>query len=658
MADTMDTGAQSALFTARVGTEQLNMLYDKLNRYKAGKHSVERRAIAAEEWWKLHNDRRIRKDGIEQPGELPRSSGWLHNVIVSKHADAIEAYPEPYILPREEGDKREAHMLTDVLPCVLEQNDFEGIYSDEQWQKLKTGTGIFKVIWDKNKLNGLGDIAIKRISLLNLFWEPGVTDIEDSRYVFETNLVDNEILKQMYPQLTDRALGKSFVQSKFLYDDNVDTSGKSTVIDCYYKTYRGGKKILQYIQFVGDVVLYATEDDRQRPTAPVEQEDEDGNAVVVDAPVAPSMAERGLYDHGMYPYVFDALFPVEGSPCGYGYIDLGRDAQEEIDVLGKAIADNAVASATPRYFVNESGKVNENEFMDFRKPLVHVNGMVDASDYMAVTVPTLPAGSVNYRQQKIDELRQITGNTEAATGVASNSVTAASAIAALQEASGKGSRASTLGSYNACRKIFNLCIELIRQFYDLPRTFRIVGQYGADEFVQYDNSGLQLQQQTGMGGADFGFRLPVFDIKVGAQKKNTYTKLSQNELALQLYQLGFFNVQNVDQALGCLDMMDFDDKDELMRKLSQGATIYNRMIEYQKLAITLAMQYRPDLVEGLSADIQQGLATDGVLQMNGDRDIDMADGRTAAETRVDNARKTASERSQPNSGEVIAEDRR
>ena len=46
-------------------------------------------------------------------------SGWLHNVIVSKHADAIEAYPEPNILPREESDRAEAKVLSAIIPCVL-----------------------------------------------------------------------------------------------------------------------------------------------------------------------------------------------------------------------------------------------------------------------------------------------------------------------------------------------------------------------------------------------------------------------------------------------------------------------------------------------------------------------------------------------------------
>ena len=146
-----------------------------LQKYKAGKASVERRAVAAENWWKLRNSAEERRSSAEEGFQA--ASGWLHNVIVSKHADAMDAYPEPNILPREPGDRQEAWVLQKILPVILEQNEFEKTYSECMWQKLKTGTGVYRVGWDPEKAGGLGDIAIERVDLLNVFWEPGVRDI-------------------------------------------------------------------------------------------------------------------------------------------------------------------------------------------------------------------------------------------------------------------------------------------------------------------------------------------------------------------------------------------------------------------------------------------------------------------------------------------------
>lgn len=638
----------------KIGKEQLFAFMETLKKYKAGKHRLEARVIESEEWWKLHNNQIARvKDGIEQPGELRNASGWLHNVLVSKHADAIEAYPEPNILPREQGDKEEAKRLSSILPCILEQNHFEEVYDEAQWQKLKTGTCVYSVVWDAGKLNGLGDISIGTVSLLNIFWEPGIKDIQESLYVFTTKLVDNAILKEKYPQYADKFEAQGdFVPAKFLYDDRVDTTDKSTVIEVYYHTTNGeGKRVLQYCQFVNDIVLYATENDTEQPTKPqTAVNPETGAAEVIQVPSGLPASERGIYDHAQFPFVFDVLFPIEGSPCGYGYVDLCKGAQEQIDTMGKAMVDNAVANSTPRYLSKQSGGINEAEFMDLRKPIVHYSGT--GADILPINTTSLQGNSLNYYNAKIEELRQVSGNTESATGQATSGVTAASAIAALQEASGKGSRASTLSSYRAFGRINELQIELIRQFYDMPRTFRIIGQRGAEEYISYTNAQLQAQYQGSIGDIDLGFRLPVFDIKVSAQKKNVYTKVAQNELALQFFQLGFFNPQFSDQALACIEMMDFDDKDKISQMIAQNGTMYQQLLLYQQLALSLAQASgRTDIVQGLASQITgqpvETFTGSGEKAANLSQSDNISGIESEEHTRVKAAREQSNKASQP-----------
>lgn len=572
-----------------IGPEQVRRLTEILQRYKAGKAATERRILSSEQWWKLRNSWEERdKATMASPGFKSRS-GWLHNVITSKHADAMESYPEPNILPREEGDRQEARMLSAIVPCVLEQNEFERTYSDAMWQKCKTGTGVYKVVWDPGKLNGLGDISITRVNLLNLYWEPGLEDIQRSRYFFHTELADRDLLQEQYPELEDTLKGQNILSTRFLYDDTVSTDGKVTVVECYYHKLVAGKKTLQYVRYVGDQVLYATEND-------------------------PELRERGLYDHGLYPYVFDALYPIEGSPCGYGYVDLCRNPQTEIDLLRTAIVKNAMAGATPRYFVRSDGGINEQELLDISKPLVHISGNLGEDSIRAMEYTALQGNYISVLQETVQELRETSGNTETATGTApGGGITAASAIAALQEASGKGSRDATLASYRAYTGIVGLVIELIRQFYDMPRQFRILGEQGGEEYVTYTNAGLKPQPQGMAFGEDMGFRLPVFDIKVSAQKKSAYTKMSQNELALQFYQLGFFSPDAVDQTMLCLEMMDFDGKDGMMQRVAQQGTLRDKLGQYMQLALTLAAKAAPEMVQGLSQDILQTMGGGAVI---------------------------------------------
>ena len=598
---------------AAIDKEKLQKLTQTLQKYKTGKARLERRVVAAENWWKLRNGVEERKNTELNDGGFRSKSGWLHNVIVSKHADAIEAYPEPNILPREPDDEQEAKSLSSIIPVVMEQNKFEDVYSDAVWAKLKTGTGVYKVVWDAQKHNGFGDIAIQTVDLLNLFWEPGIKDIQQSKYVFHTNLVDNDILESQYPQLKDKLKSNTFTTTKFLYDDAVPTDGKSTVIDCYYKRWEQGKTVLHYVKYVNDEVLYSTENEGTT-----------------------------LYDHGLYPFVFDVLFPVEGSPCGYGFVDLCQNPQTAIDLMDTAFIRNTMVGAMPRYFRRQDAGVNVDEFLDLSKPIVTVDGNLGDDSLRIIDARPLPGNYIDYQRGRVNELRETSGNTETANGSTSQGVTAASAIAALQESSGKGSRDSTKTSYRAYSEIINLVIELIRQFYDIPRRFRIMGELGAQEFITFSNAGIRPQPQGTLAGQDLGMRLPVFDVEVKAQKASSYTKMSQNEPALQFYNLGFFNPQNADQTLMCLGMMEFDGKDRLQQQVRRMGTVYDQMIMWQQMAISLAAKHEPQMAQGMMANI-----TGQPMPQKIDGNAGMPEDPTGETTRVTNARAQARGASQP-----------
>ena len=543
-----------------IGKEQVHEAQLTLNKYKEGKANLEQRIIENEQWYKLRHWECMRK---EKTNQVEPSSGWLFNSIANKHADAMDNFPSPNILPREEGDKAEAEMLTSIVPVILEQNDFEETYDNVWDYKLKAGTGVYGVFWDGEKLNGLGDISIKKVDLINLFWESGITDIQKSRNLFHVELKDNDLLVGAYPQLEGKLSNATMDISKYVYDDSVDTNNKSAVVDWYYKKNQNGKVVLHYCKYVNDVVLFATENE-------------------------PEYADRGWYDHGMYPFVFDPLFSVEGTPCGFGYIDIGKSAQEYIDRGNQAIMQNMLANAKPRHFVRTDGSVNEEEYADLTKDFVHVDGNLGQDSILPIQGKPLNNIYVEVINNKIDELKEVTGNRDISTGGTTSGVTAASAIAAMQEAGSKLARDNNKASYRAFRKVCLMVIELIRQFYDLPRCFRIMGENGAARYVQYSNAGIQPQFQGIEMGVDMGFRIPLFDIEITAQKQSPYSKMSQNELALQFYSAGFFDPQMADQALVCLDMMDFDRKEFIMQKIAQNGGMYQQMLLMQQQMLQLA----------------------------------------------------------------------
>ena len=587
----------------KVDSEVVRRASEILQKYKKGKANLEKKIIANEEFWKLRQWNYM-NDGNSE--DFKPATAWLWSCIQSRYSDAMDSFPTCNFQPRQQDDKAEAVMLSSIVPIILEQNRYEDVYSDVVWYTLKHGGSIQGVFWDGSKHGGIGDIAIKKIDFINLFWEPGITDIQESQNIFNTELVPNNILEQRYPQVRGKLNGETLTLAKYIYDDNVDTSDKSVVIDWYYHTYVKGKKTLQYVKYVNDIVLYATENEIVGPEK-VTVDPETG--VPLTIPLGKPMAETGLYDHAMYPFVTMALYPVEGSICGYGITDIGRDTQIQIDQLNKAIVDNAIEGASPRYFVRDDGSINIKEYNDKSKKFVHVEGNIGEENIRPIDSKRLDSIYVNYLTQKIDELKAITSNQDANNGVAPSGITAASAIAALQETAGKNARSTNKGFYRAYRDVCYQIVELIRQFYDVPRTFRINPDGMNEQFVSYNNAGIKPQGQQTMG-MDTGLRLPEFDIDVTSEKANPYKKMEINELALSFYNAGFFNPQFTDQALACLGMMDFAKKDEVMRKISENGTLQEMLLLYQQMALQFANQIDPALAEQVAQQIlgQGGMA--------------------------------------------------
>lgn len=539
-----------------INKETISKANTILQEYKKGKSNLETKIIANEQWYKMRHWDQVKKTN----SDVSPASGWLFNCIANKHADVMDNYPAPNVLPREKDDKAEADMLTSIIPVILEQNDFEETYSNVMYDKIKTGTGVYGVYWDNTKNNGLGDISVTQVDLLNLFFEPGITDIQDSTNVFHVKLIDNDVLVGNYPELEGKIGGKSFAIAEYMYDDTVDTSNKSVVVDWYYKKAVGTKTVLHYVKYVDDNILFATENDEE-------------------------FCNDGWYDHGKYPFIFDVLFPVKGTPTGFGYIDIGKDAQEYIDRGNQAILENMLVNSKPRYFVRKDGSVNEEEYADLSKSFIHTDGNLGSDSIMPVTNNGLNGLYVTIVNNKIDELKETTGNRDISTGGTTSGVTAASAIAAMQEAGSKLSRDNGKGTYRAFRRLVLMLIELIRQFYDMPRCFRIMGEDGSQRFIEYTNRALATSEQMGINPEEF--RAVLFDVEVSAQKQSPYTKMSQNELALQLYSAGMFNPTMSDQALACLDMMDFGRKSFVQEKIAQNRTMFDyiQQLQQQQVAI-------------------------------------------------------------------------
>ena len=543
-----------------IGAEEVARAEQILQKYKVGKAALDQRLVDNELWFRMGHWKNYQNPMME--GKPQPSSGWLFNSIANKHADAMDNYPAPNVLPRAPDDEQTARVLSSVLPVVLEQADYEQVYSDTWWRKLKQGTGVKGVFWDPEQRGGVGEITVRPMNLLMLYWEPGVDDIQASPNFFSLSLEDTDQLTERWPQLEGHSTSALEVPH-YLHDGGLDTNGKSVVVDWYYKKRNAeGRRVLHYCKFCNGVVLYASEND-------------------------PEYAGRGFYDHGQYPFVFDPLFVEEDSPAGFGYIDVMKECQTAIDRMNHAMDENVLLSSKQRYVLSDAAGVNEEELADFSRDIVHVVGRLGDDSFRPLQTTGLQGNSLSYRNSRIEELKEISGNRDMTQGGTAGGVTAASAIAALQEAGSKLSRDMLKSAYRAFAKECYLIMDLMRQFYDEERVFRIIGETGRSEFVHFSGAALRAQALPDVGGVELGSREPIFDIVVSAEKKSTFSRLSQNETAKECYQLGFFAPRNADAALAALEMMDFEGIEKVRQRVRQNGTLAQQLEQLQSQLVQL-----------------------------------------------------------------------
>jgi len=479
-----------------------------------------------------------------------RKGAQALNVIMNKHADAMDNYPEIICLPRAQDDEQAAKTLNSVIPCIHKRNGFIRTYSDEQLDKFVGGCGCYAVLWDKTAENGLGDIAISRVDILNLFWEPHIENIQDSANVFFARYYDEEGIRKVYPELESVSTASLGLVEHETYDNSNKSNDKVILIDWYYK--KNGE--LHLCKFVGDHILYSSENEG-----------------------------KPIYDHGKYPFVLEPMFRLRDTPVGFGFMDVVRAPQNQLDELKHDMLVNIKVNSQPRVYANTGVGVNNDDMTDLDKTVIEVNGQLQGN-IAPVESKELASGAWSLYDRLSNEIKETSATNDASNGASAAGVTSGSAIAALQEAGGKVSRDSNKLAQEAMTELAQLEIELMRQFYNLPRIFRITGENNQTTYEEFDNTDLRKQPltYTDTDGQTVNYtdedgnileRLPIFDIDVKAQKASPFATAAQNEMMMNLFQMGAFNPQAADATLVMLDGMTFEGKEKLIEKIKQNQTL-------------------------------------------------------------------------------------
>ena len=526
---------------SKITPEFIEKALSAYDTYKNDKQLFNDRICENEKWYRKWHE--VNQNGEYDGTTLTSATAFVFSAIENKFADAMDNYPHPKILEREPNDTKAAQMLSKILPVQLDISKFKKCYKQNWRKKLKYGTAVYGVFYNRET----EEIELRSLNILGIYCDMNLQDVQESQFLFITQAFDNEILKAKYPKFADLFEGDASVET---YSGNTVAKDKSEIIDCYYKKSDGSVHLMK---FARNTLIEASEE-------------------------TPGY-ESGLYAHGKYPVVFDCLYQSDDSPFGYGITDIIRNPQMYIDKLDGIILKNAALSGKQRWLVRDKGSINEEEFKDWSKDVIHVDGSLDETHIRPFQAQSISDFILNHRAEKILELKEVIGNRDFQQGATASGVTAASAINILQQSGEKLSRVMIDDSFDVYAEIISICIELIRQFFTKERIYRITNDLGNVEFVEFSNRYLINPDKDYLG-------FPIsnrpskaeFDIEIIPERQSPTSRETNNQLILELWKSGILSNTSPDMAIVILESMNFDGKEriieqlKLMKRKAEGGT--------------------------------------------------------------------------------------
>ncbi len=545
-------------YTGNIDPSFIAKAFSAFEEYRGEKADLEQRIRENNIWyksqyWNIQN----------QNSDTEPATAFIFNAIENKYAEAVDNFPEPVITERCLGDEQTAKLLSKILPLQLEICNFKSCYKNNWRRKLKHGTAIYGLFYNEDK----EDIDICSIDILNIYCDMHIPNVQESPFVFITSVVPNDQLKEDYPAYSSLFDGDAQVKT---HSGTHTIKDRTEIIDCYYKKRVNGRDILHLMKLCGSTVIDATEDRKE--------------------------LENGLYEHGLYPVIFDSLYPEDDSPFGFGIIDIVKNPQLYIDKLDGVISKNAVISGKIRYMIKDNGGINEDEICDYSTDIIHVAGSVDESNIRQFQANGLDDFVITHRQNKINELKEIVGNRDFQQGGTYGGVTAASAIANLQQSGQKTTRSVIDDSFDAFRRLIGMMIELMREFYTDKRVYRICDELGNKQFKSFSGDMLYHSRQFDDLGFEIsdGRKKAEFDISITPKKQNPLTKENNNQTLISLWQAGFFKPENLEISMIVLKELNFDGKERMLSELQsvkdamvQGKENIHEQQNFQNTAKTL-----------------------------------------------------------------------
>ena len=430
--------------------------------------------------------------------------------------------------PREPGDRPFCDMARTLADFIKERNKMYRKIEVHERRRELFGTGIFRVLWNFDKLDGKGLPDIEPIHPNLLFIDPAITDvydIQDAQYIIEAKSKSLYSAFVEYGEEKADAIIPNLDPVQNIIQYNEEDQYVHLMVWTRYK--EDGKLKLRLVEMSGDgVILKDTKEEVEKYNQKREKEEAEWiDSKKKDKKEKKETEKLELFPNDTFPYFLTPDMHRENTVWGKASAELILPISDQIDEIDDSTLRNARLTGNPMGLVATSSGIDPERVTNTPGQMVTTN---DINGFKWQSPPTIPQYILNRRTELMNNDRQVvTRFTDQMIGKQQSGVDTATESLALQNSGNsmiehkKGLLQETLS------EVFEYALELALLNWNTTMLFRITGDNGQDDFAEFNPD--QLNHVPVMIEADTDYRKKYEEEWKKRNKGKDISELDPNE---------------------------------------------------------------------------------------------------------------------------------
>lgn len=392
--------------------------------------------------------------------------------------------------PREPGDRPFCDMARTLADFIKERNKMYRKIEVHERRRELFGTGIFRVLWNFDKLDGKGLPDIEPIHPNRLFIDPAITDVYDmqeAQYVIEAKPKSIYSAYVEYGEEKADAIIPNLDPVQNLIQENDEDQYVHLMVWTRYK--ENGERKLRLVEMSGDgVILRDTKEAVEEYNKKREKQDEEElfseNDKNKKDKKKKDKEELKLFPNSDFPYFLTPDMHRENTVWGKASAELILPISDQVDEIDDNTLRNARLTGNPMALVSNSSGIDPESITNAPGQVIPTN---DINGFKWQQPPNMPQYLLNRRTELMNNDRQVVSRfTDQMIGKQQSGVDTATESLALQNSGNsmiehkKGLLQETLS------EVFEYALELALINWNTTMLFRIIGDNGQDDFTEFN----------------------------------------------------------------------------------------------------------------------------------------------------------------------------